>query len=703
MIQRIARIVLMTGLFFVPIIPLIVSNSLYFPFITGKAFVFRIVVELCLIAWALLALKDPVYRPRKSWIMWAFLAFVVVMGLATAFGESPLRSFWSNFERMEGFVTLLHLLAYFVVAGVFLNTRVAWEKWFSVSVGVSAVVGLYVLGQTAGMFGPYTAGMRLGATFGNPTYLAVYVLFHIFLTLWLLYRTQKGRFIRVGYVIALLLQVFSLYHTATRGTILGVVGGLGLSALLVAIFGKAHPRLRRYSAGAIVVLILAVGGIFMARNSTFVKESPVLSRFASISVTETTTESRFILWKEIAWEGFKEHPLLGWGQDNFIQVFSKHYDPQMYRQEPWFDRAHNVFLDWLVAGGVLGLLGYLMLFGIAVVFVWKLSRLNVVEKSLFTGLLAGYFFHNLFVFDNLVSYIFFVSLLACVHAVSIEEREKTKERDAKKPLVLSAATQQIGMIAVVVLGVWVLYAVNVPGIVKARGLVDALSGTDIGKIYTEYDAILAQGFLGREEIRENIAQTALRALRSELPEEAKRDITNRALIELQQEVIADPTNTRPLYFLGKLLSDAKNYTDAVEVFNAALAINPERQIFLLEKGVALRAQELYQESFDTFKTAYESAPDFGEARIQYIVAANLVGNQEVVRTELSALNQYLVENPADAETHFLLGTIYLNIGQNENAIIHFQQAMDLDQDFAEQGKAIIDAIRAGHKVNFKNP
>lgn len=37
----------------------------------------------------------------------------------------------------------------------------------------------------------------------------------------------------------------------------------------------------------------------------------------------------------LAIEGFKEHPILGWGQDNFILVFNKYYDPRLYSQEPF--------------------------------------------------------------------------------------------------------------------------------------------------------------------------------------------------------------------------------------------------------------------------------------------------------------------------------------------------------------------------------
>ena len=90
----------------------------------------------------------------------------------------------------------------------------------------------------------------------------------------------------------------------------------------------------------------------------------------------------------------------------------------MYNQEPWFDRTHDIILDWLIAGGLLGLLSYLSILWALVLSIYKKSNFSWGEKSLFLGLLSAYFFHNLFVFDQIGSYILFFSILAFVHANS---------------------------------------------------------------------------------------------------------------------------------------------------------------------------------------------------------------------------------------------------------------------------------------------
>jgi hypothetical protein len=135
-------------------IPLYVDNSLFFPFITGKAFAFRIIVEIATILWVLLALRDKRFAPRFSWLSVLVTAFMVIVLIADLSGVNPVRSIWSNFERMEGWLTIFHLWLYFLVASsVFGNGehgRRAWHRFFIVTISAAVIVGIYGVVQLAG-------------------------------------------------------------------------------------------------------------------------------------------------------------------------------------------------------------------------------------------------------------------------------------------------------------------------------------------------------------------------------------------------------------------------------------------------------------------------------------------------------------------------------------------------------------------------
>ena len=103
-----------------------------------------------------------------------------------------------------------------------------------------------------------------------------------------------------------------------------------------------------------------------------------------------------MIW-QMSWEGFKERPIFGWGQENFLYVFAKHYNPKMWNQEPWFDRSHDVFFDWLVAGGAVGLLTYLSMFAALIYTLWwkRKHHFSVLERAVLLAPEEAILRHNL--------------------------------------------------------------------------------------------------------------------------------------------------------------------------------------------------------------------------------------------------------------------------------------------------------------------
>src|SRR3989344_8753242 len=95
--KQTARWLALGALFLLPLAPLMVADTFFFPFITGKAFYLRIVIEIAVVAWVVLALLDKEYRPRVSMIGVAAVGFVLWMFVADAFAINAAKAFWSNF------------------------------------------------------------------------------------------------------------------------------------------------------------------------------------------------------------------------------------------------------------------------------------------------------------------------------------------------------------------------------------------------------------------------------------------------------------------------------------------------------------------------------------------------------------------------------------------------------------------------------
>src|SRR3989344_6114676 len=220
--RQILRTIILIGLFTIPFIPLLVSSSFFFPFITTKAFAFRMIIEIIFTAWILLALIDKDYRSTKSVILYTVVGFLVVIGLANVFSVDLVKSFWSNFERMEGYIAILHLGAFFLVISSVLREDL-WKRWGNTTLIASLLMVLYCLMQLAGLKAINQGGTRVDGTLGNATYLAVYMLFHVFIALYFAWKARgnKSRLLMSGVLI--LGQLFILYNTATRGAILGLL------------------------------------------------------------------------------------------------------------------------------------------------------------------------------------------------------------------------------------------------------------------------------------------------------------------------------------------------------------------------------------------------------------------------------------------------------------------------------------------------
>lgn len=668
------------GLFLVLLTPLVVSNSLFFPFVTGKVFFFRIVVEIIFAAWLVLCLFDAEVRPRISPILAIFVAFVGVILLADIFGVYSPKSLWSNFERMEGFVTMLHLLLYFVVLGSVARSRLWWKIYFSGTAVVAMIVSFHGLLQLAGSAEIHQGGARLDASIGNAAYLGSFMLFQLFILGILLWMSRRPWEYWTWGTLAVL-EFIILYNTQTRGAILGLIVGALITLILVALFGKEYPRLRRYSSLAILGLLIIVGLFISLRNTSFIRENATLSRFADITPKNMTTQARYYVWP-IAVEGFLERPLLGWGQENFSYVFNARYNPALYNQEQWFDRAHNAVLDWLVATGIFGATLFLALFIVALWLLWrKKSEFSIMEKSILAGLIGAYFFQAMFVFDNLTSYIMLVIIFAYIHSMS-HVSKNTLGVSIPKPYALGASAVIFGIV------LYTVYAVNIPGIQTAGLLVKGLryhSGatstqkTSDQQAYEEiaYQSLtdaLSQNTFGAREVREQLSIITPQVVSlSGVSNDLKSKFVSLTKEEFEKQFAEKPGDARYYALYASFLRQIGDYNGAVAGFSKALEFSPNKQSILLGLGLSQSLAGDNNGALESFKTAFDLTPQYIDARTLYAYGMVKVGDEKKAEDLLLGLT--LDERATDSRT---LG-IFVDMKKYDEVVAIWKRRIELEQ------------------------
>lgn len=714
------------GIFAVPFVPLVVSSSLFFPFITGKAFVFRLITEIVFVCYLVLAIRDQSYRPQFNWVIGSILTFLLFIGLADIFAQNPYKAFWSNYERMEGFVSLLHFGALFVVMGSVLKNQQIWNKLLTTSLGASAIMAIYSFFQMAGKITINQGGVRVDGTLGNASYLGIYMVFHIFFAALLLVRFKTNwQKILVGFIG--LIDLVVLYFTATRGAILGLVGGTFITFVFLVFKSDKGDKVRKLAGVSLVGIIFFVGLFFALKDTRFVNSNPVLSRFATLSISEIKTQGRYYIWP-MAYKGFVEKPILGWGQEGFNFVFNKYYDPRMYSQEPWFDRAHNTYLDWAIAGGALGLLSYLGIIFSVLYYIFKSLDLEKKDKAIILGLISAYLFNNIFVFDQTSSYILFFTVLAYVYSHAPKTSFRlwdTISNKLEKILLNDKLRPTLEALALVFFVVVIYFVIYAPW-QQNKSLLAVLSLNNQGKIGTieEYTKPLAGYGMGFSEGLEHVSQTAIgMAPNSNVPVELKQNLFNVIDKSFKKHIEKVPNDARYRLFYGVFLSRYGWYGRAVEQLKEAQKLSPLKQGIAFELTSNLLLDNKGSEALQVVKTTYESEPSYEEAKFIYGLVAMAVGENnisnkifsEIEKSKIIFDDRYLNVllslgmyndmidiikqrinlDQSNLQHRITLTATYLQANRREEAIQTLEQMIKMDASFKERGEYYINEIKAG--------
>lgn len=709
--QTSARWAALIPLFAIPFLSLYIDSSMFFPFITGKNFLFRILVEIAFAGWVVMAFADKRYRPRFSWTLAAFALLVAWMAIADAFAVNPHKAFWSNFERMDGWVTLAHVFLLSLVAGSVLTVDKLWRKWWLTLLSAVALVCGFGLLQLMGAADIHQSGTRLDATLGNSEYLAGFLLLTIPITLLEAMRTRAkdAAWLRYSLFALAALEVVILFSTGTRGAFIALVGGAAFGGLLWLFMAGKQGR----KAGTVflIALIALVGSFYMLRSASFIQESPNLSRLANISLGEL--ETRFAIWG-MALEGAKDRPVFGWGHEGFNYVFNAYYEPSLYGQESWFDRAHNIYLDWLIAGGIPALLLFLSLLLSAAWSVYRSRDLDGGERVLLLSAFAAYGIQGLAVFDNLFTYVPLALLLAYAHMLSSRPVPALSGLPEASPAATGTIIAPLAAAAALV----ALYMVNIPTYAAGKDLIRGLTpqGTAESRL-NHFERALAREPFATQEIREQLLQFAGSVVQSPQTSAAeKQEVVAYAASEMEKEIARAPSDARLYVQYSSMLRNTGNFDAARAAAARARELSPQKQTIIMEQGIVewqagdpKAARAFFEEAYalkpgPSDLAAYAAAArimahdipaakelllqEFGTTTIDHMVIA-FAYQETGAWNELIAIMRLRAATSKDAESGYQLAIALAQAGRIEEARAQVRAVMAQFPGSSSDGAALL--------------
>lgn len=419
------------------VLPLIAINSLSFPYISPKTFFFYGLVDLVFVFWLYGIIVDKSYRLDKKQILFFVpaLLYVIWMSLAGLFAVNPALSFWGPIERGTGLLTLYHAFIFSIILASiikrdgrkYLNRLLKYFLWGSFILAISVWFG------DEGLKLPIDTLMKSsgGGLSGNSSFAAAYLIFSIFFCLYFLFEKSISKSWKIFTSFILATIIFSplfidIYGFATntgllgsaRGATLGIIIGLGVTVLgYLSLSKKKEIKI----IGIVSILISLT--IFSVGWSQLMKPNTTLHN----KFIEVTSGNRFLFW-DVAEKAMQEYPYLGYGPENYMIAFRENFDIKIFDDkhtpEAWSDKAHNIYFDTGVSGGYPAITFYfifILSIFYAIYRAYNIDKLSRIQASLLGGLMIGYIFQNLFVFDSPISTVALFMAVGIVYGLRASE------------------------------------------------------------------------------------------------------------------------------------------------------------------------------------------------------------------------------------------------------------------------------------------
>ncbi|MAJ90290.1 MAG: hypothetical protein CMD08_03345 [Flavobacteriales bacterium] len=257
------------GLSLILFLPLIVSPETVFPYVVGKSLWFRGIVYCVAGFYLILLTSNKSYLPDKNFLILIFALFVLIQAISGIASSSPVNSFWSNWERMEGVTDYFHWLIILIVSSSVLRKEKSWIKLLKINTYAGFIVaflglleffnivipiffGLDIFPMVVNPEESYTLGERVESTIGNPTYIASYLTLISFISIGLMLRefqvnfnkSLKNTFLNfeLGTKIFILLSstgtlisIWTILNSGSRASLIGIVIGTLFAFLMLSL------------------------------------------------------------------------------------------------------------------------------------------------------------------------------------------------------------------------------------------------------------------------------------------------------------------------------------------------------------------------------------------------------------------------------------------------------------------------------------
>lgn len=376
----------------------------------------QVLFSLSILGFALNSYKAKTIKLPKTVLCKSLILYAGLILLSAVFAFIRYPDYSQSFSDYSIRAILMFifsaLIPFYIVAS-FSNDKRA-DILRRVIIAVGSIASAYALIQFAGLdfiwppgMDPY--GQRSISTFGNPNFLAPFLIMVIF---WIIYEAVSSTF-NSSVLLLLLLNIAGLSITMTRSALLGFLSGF----IFIGICLIKDKKVIAPKAGYLYYSALAAvltGFVISLLSHEF--RSRILSIVNPASMGPALTQ-RLLIW-EASINMFIETPFLGRGWGNF-EIFYPFYQGELLLNEIYTplrthaNNAHNFILEHLTQSGILGTASFLLFLAILFKDSMKMyiSESSALDKIQILILSAATF---AFLVDNMLNVSLFFPMPAIV-------------------------------------------------------------------------------------------------------------------------------------------------------------------------------------------------------------------------------------------------------------------------------------------------
>jgi O-antigen ligase len=605
------------------IIPLIFLSKYDYGYHSPKVLAFWFVlVAFCIIkAVSLLTKKISI---SINHIGISVLVYGAILVLSSCLSQSPTLSFYSTFERMDGVIGFLFFVVFYFVFSQEKIEDHTWRKTCMISIIIASIIAIIALVEYN-----KAAYVRAQATFANPLTLAYYLLFHFllvynhFISVLISQNKNKKRDAFLAFSVLILLGL-GIFSTASRGPILALAIGIFVSG----IYYFFQLKSARKSLGLIYGGLTAIGLIAFFK---LISNQNVIARIADFSLDDNSAFTRLYLWKTVAvfWQ---DKPWLGWGKEHFVYFFAKHYQVAFNNSDEWYDRSHNFVLDKFLESGILGLLSYLVFFGISIWMLFKKNtNLTTIQKGLLLSILVSFFVFHFTIFESLTSNLILFSCL-----IFISQRSDALSFSIQK---FSKTAIYSSLIALF----YVAYTFVFKTAQNYKTWNNIKQQTDNFAFVDQYDALLENAEIGKYDmlIKYGLARTTL--INDPSMATLKPAYYQNAEKQFKSQLLDFPNHPILLSQLGFIQFESGQTAEAIKTYEALRTVAPQRHTNILDLSTMYMLDKQYDKAIELNDYVYSFDKMYQITFLNKAYCLALMGNKKESEKSLAKLSPQVIE------------------------------------------------------------